>query len=485
MMGGVSESAPPDHYVSPLAERNASAAMQEVFSAQRKFRMWRRLWLALAEAQQELGLQITDEQLTAMREHLDDIDLEAAAAHEWALRHDVMAHVHAFGDVAPAARPVLHLGATSQFVNCNTELLQLRDGLRLVAEKTASVIDALGRFAAQYRATPTLGLTHLQPAQPTTVGKRAAQWAHDLALGLEEIEHRLAALRFRGVKGTTGTQASFLELFEGDAEKVERLDARVTEKMGWDPAMRFGLTGQTYPRVVDGMTGAALASVATGCARFATDLRLLASRREVEEPFGRNQVGSSAMAHKRNPMRAERVCGLSRLVTGWVQTLYTTAAEQWMERTLDDSATRRVALPEPFLALDGALDLCRNVAEGLEVHEKVVERNLRAELPFLATEPLLMAAAQQGADRQAVHEALRQHSQRAAQRMKEEGADNDLLERLRAEPLLKDVNVEAQLEPQRFVGRAPELVDRFLEDMVEPIRARYRDRLGASEEPRV
>ncbi len=469
-------------YTSPLAQRNASPEMQRIFSPRTRFTTWRKLWLALAEAQQELGLAITDAQLDALRAHLDDIDYDKAAAYEKKLRHDVMAHVHALGDVAPEARPIIHLGATSQFVNCNTELIQIRDALTLVTQKLATAIDRLARFAERYKHLPTLAYTHLQPAQPTTVGKRAAGWAYDLALALEELEHRLDTLRFRGVKGTTGTQASFLALFGGDTPaahaKVEQLDRLVTEKMGWDPDRRFVVTGQTYPRLVDGLVVASLAAAAAAAQKFATDVRLLASRKEIEEPFEASQIGSSAMAYKRNPMRCERICGLSRFVIGMTQTPFVTAAEQWMERTLDDSSARRLTLPEPFLALDGVLDLLVNVADGLVVYEKTVDANLRAELPFMATENILMAAVQAGGDRQSLHEVIRTHSQAAAARVKEEGKPNDLLERLAGDEAFKGIDVHALADPSQFVGRAPQQVDTFIEEIAEPIRQRYAETLG-------
>ena len=474
-----------DGYVSPLASRNASAAMQAIWSPRRKFVTWRRLWLALAEAEAELGLSITAEQLAQMREHLEEVDFESAAAYEKKLRHDVMAHVHAWGNRVPEARPIIHLGATSQFVNCNTELILLRDALTLVAEKLATAIGRLGDFAAEHRALPTLAFTHYQPAQPTTVGKRAALWAYDLALGLEEIEHRLATLRFRGVKGTTGTQASFLALFDGDEEKVDQLDRRVTEKMGWPADRRFVLTGQTYPRVVDGMVAGSLAAVAAAAQKCATDIRLLANRKEMEEPFEANQIGSSAMAYKRNPMRCERICGLSRFVIGMTQTPFVTAGEQWFERTLDDSSARRLTLPEPFLALDGVLDLLINVASGLVVYDRTVAANLAAELPFMASENLMMAAVQRGGDRQELHEIIRGHSQAAAQQVKSQGKPNDLLDRLRDEPAFAGVDLDAALDPAGFVGRAPQQVDAFLEEVVQPIRHRYAGRLGAGGELKV
>ena len=467
----------PERYESPLSSRNASPAMQAIWSPNRKFRTWRRLWLALAEAQQQLGIEITDEQIAQMRANLDEIDLTAAAVYEKRLRHDVMAHVHLFGDAAPVAKPIIHLGATSQFVNCNTELLQIRDALRLVAEKLAVAVVRLGEFADRHRALPTLGFTHFQPAQPTTVGKRASMWAHDLALALEEVEHRLASLRFRGVKGTTGTQASFLSLFNGDHDKVERLDRLVTEKMGWPAQKRFVVTGQTYPRLIDGLVVASLAAAAAAAQKFATDMRLLANRKELEEPFEEHQVGSSAMAYKRNPMRCERICGLARFVIGMTQVSLTTAAEQWLERTLDDSSTRRLSLPEPFLALDGVLDLVINVGGGIVVYEKTVAANLAAELPFMATEDLMMAAVKRGADRQQIHETIRQHSQAAAHRVKAEGAANDLLERLSAEPAFAQIDLAAVLEPSQFIGRAPQQVEVFMQQVVEPIRKRYGETL--------
>ncbi len=470
-----------DRYDSPLTSRNASAQMQAIWSSQRKFSTWRRLWLALAEAQKELGLDISDAQICQLRDHLEDIDFATAASYEKQLRHDVMAHVHTLGQVAPGARPIIHLGATSQFVNCNTELLQMRDALELAAVKLAGAIDAMGSFALTHRDRPTLGFTHFQPAQPTTVGKRATLWAQDLAIALEEIEHRRDGLRFRGVKGTTGTQASFLALFRDDHDKVDQLDRLVAEKMGWDPDKRYVVTGQTYPRIVDGLVISTLAATAAACQKFATDMRLLANRKELEEPFEDQQVGSSAMAYKRNPMRCERICGLSRFVIGLAQVPFVTAAEQWLERTLDDSSTRRLSLPEPFLALDGVLDLVINVARGVVVYPKTIAANLAAELPFLATENLMMAAVQHGADRQEVHEVIRRHSQVVARRVKMEAAANDLLQRLQSEPIFQDVNVTQATDPSRLVGRAPQQVDTFIEQVVEPIRRRYGDALGRQE----
>jgi adenylosuccinate lyase len=475
-----------DGYRSPLESRYASAAMREIWSARRKFSTWRRLWLALAEAQHELGLaEVTPAALAALREHLDDIDFDAADRYEQSLRHDVMAHIHALGDVAPAARSIIHLGATSQFVNCNTELLLVRDSLNLIAAALARIIDALGAFAERYRDLPTLGFTHYQPAQPTTVGKRATLWAYDFALALEETEFRIERLRCRGVKGATGTQASFLALFDGDADKVERLDELVCLKLGFPPERRFTVTGQTYPRLLDAQVLGTLAVAAAAVHKCCTDIRLLANRKELEEPFERTQVGSSAMAYKRNPMRCERATGLARFVMSLVQNPLNTAATQWMERTLDDSANRRLCLPEAFLALDATLQIVQNVAAGIAVYEKTIRRNLDAELPFMASENILMAAVQRGADRQAAHEVIRRHSQDAARQVKAEGGENDLLDRLRTEPMFADVDLDAVLDPSAFVGLAPRQVDRFIEQVVEPVRGRYAEHLQATAELRV
>lgn len=474
-------------YVSPLATRNASAEMQAIWSPRRKFGLWRRLWLALAESEKELGLPITDEQIAELRAHLEPTDAELAAAdqHERRLRHDVMAHVHALGDVAPTARPIIHLGATSQFVNCNTEILLLRDALALVAVKTARVIDALADFARAWRDLPCLAFTHYQPAQPTTVGKRAANWAYDLSLCLERIERTRDELRLRGVKGATGTQASFVELFAGDSDKVEKLDVLVCRKLGMEADRRLILTGQTYPRVIDAFVLSELAALASVIHKICNDIRLLSNRKELDEPFGDAQIGSSAMPYKRNPMRCERATGLARFVMSLTNNAYDTAATQWLERTLDDSANRRLSLPESFLAIDGCLDLLHNVAAGLVVHEATVRANLHAELPFMASENLMMAAVKLGRDRQEVHEAIRRHSQAAGMRVKDEGKPNDLIDRLRSEPLLEGVDLEDALEPARYVGLAPRQVDRFIAQVVEPLRKRYADRLAPPPEPSV
>jgi len=452
--------------------------MRRIWSDQRKFTTWRKLWLALAEAQRELGLPISEVQIKELAAHIDDIDLDKAAEYEAKLRHDVMAHINALGDVAPAARPIIHLGATSQFVGCNTELGQIRDSLERIAVLLAGVIDALASFAAKHRAVPTLGWTHFQPAQPTTAGKRAAMWAYDFVLALEEVEHRLATLRFRGIKGATGTQASFLALFAGDHEKVRELDNRVAQKMGWSADQIYPVTGQTYPRVVDAQVVSTLGVAAAAVHKCCNDIRLLASRREVEEPFETSQVGSSAMPYKRNPMRCERATGLARFVISLASSAFDTAATQWLERTLDDSANRRLVLPESFLALDSALGVMHNVASGLIVNERIVASNLLAELPFLASENILMAAVQNGADRQTAHEAIRSHSHDAARKMKEEGGGSDLLERLKADATFSSLDFANVLDPHAYVGRAPQQVDEFVRDVVEPIRRRYADRIS-------
>ena len=407
---------------------------------------------------------------------IDQIDFAAAAEHEKRLRHDVMAHVHAWGDVAPDARGVLHLGATSAFVVDNADLIIMRDALRLVADWLANAIDGLAAFAKRHRALPTLGLTHFQPAQVTTVGKRAALWCYDFVRDLEEVEHRLASLRFRGVKGTTGTQASFLALLEGDEAKVHKLESDVAKAFGFD--LVEPITGQTYSRKVDAQVVCTLAGIATSVHKFANDMRLLANMKEIEEPFESSQVGSSAMAYKRNPMRCERATGLARLVLSLAQSPLQTAAEQWFERTLDDSANKRISVSEAFLATDGMLKLVTNVASGLVVYPKVIEARLRAELPFMATEDILMAAASAGGDRQELHERIRRHAHDAAARVKQEGLDNDLLKRLSSDPAFEGIELDDVLDPKRYVGRAPRQVDEFLKAFVTPIRRRYRKALG-------
>ena len=460
-----------DNYENPLISRYASQEMSHLWSPQKKFGTWRRLWLALAESEAELGLPVTGEQIEEMRGHLDDIDFAKAAEYEKKLRHDVMAHVHTFGDAAPKARPIIHLGATSCFVTDNTDAILLRDAMRLVAKRLATVIDRLGKFAETYRALPCLGFTHLQPAQPTTVGKRACLWNYDLVMDMEDLEHRLATIRTLGNKGTTGTQASFLKLFEGDHRKVRELENLLCRKIGFEKA--FAVTGQTYPRKLDSQVLAVLSGIAQSAHKFATDLRILAHRKEMEEPFEKNQIGSSAMAYKRNPMRSERICSLARFVMSLESCPAMTLSTQWMERTLDDSACRRLVLPQAFLAIDALLIIYQNIVENMVVYPKVIERNLRSELPFMATENILMAAVEAGGDRQDLHERIRVHSQAAAAQVKEKGLENDLLGRLRGDEAFAKVDIDAELEPSRFVGRAPEQVDEFLAEQVEPIRRKY------------
>ncbi len=472
-----------NQYENPLISRYASPEMSEIFSPQRKFSTWRRLWVALAEAEAELGLPITAQQVEQLKAHVDDIDFEAAAGYERRLRHDVMAHVHAYGDVCPDARAIIHLGATSCFVTDNTDLLLLRDALQLVGKRLAAVIDRLGAFAAEHRDLACLGFTHMQPAQPTTMGKRACLWAYDLALDLEEVERRIAALKARGPKGTTGTQASFLRLFDGDHEKVCRLEELVCQKIGFQES--YAVTGQTYPRKIDSQVVSVLSGIAQSSHKAATDLRLLAHRKEVEEPFEKEQIGSSAMAYKRNPMRSERICSLARFVMSLESSPAITLATQWMERTLDDSANRRLVLPQSFLAVDAVLLLYQNVTSGLVVYPKVIETQLDAELPFMATENILMAAVAAGGDRQDLHERIRRHSQDAAAVVKQQGQRNDLLKRLADDEAFAAVDLEAVVDPSQFVGRAPEQVDQFLEQVVDPIRQRYRDALGGEAEVKV
>jgi adenylosuccinate lyase len=424
-------------------------------------------------------------QVDAIRAHLDDIDFAAAAEHERRLRHDVMAHVHTLGDAAPEARAIIHFGATSQDVVCNADTLVLRDALAITAGKLARVVDRLGAFATKWRALPTLGFTHFQPAQPTTVGKRATLWAQDLALALESVEHAAASLRLRGLRGATGTQASYLGLLDGDAAKVDLLERKFAEKLGWPADRMLAVCGQTYPRLVDAQVVSALAIAASAAHKCATDIRLLANRKEIEEPFEKDQIGSSAMAYKRNPMRCERACGLARFVMGLVNDPLQTHATQWLERTLDDSSNRRLVLPEAFLALDGVLDILSNVAEGLVVWEATVAANLAAELPFMASENIMLAATRAGADRQEAHEVIRVHSMAAAEEVKRFGKPNDLMERLRRDPFFAHVDLDGALDPSRFVGRAPEQVDRFVATVVEPVRRRHAAALGAKAELRV
>ena len=472
-----------DHYENPLISRYASAEMSQLFSPQHKHSTWRRLWVALAEAESELGLPVSPEQIAQLKAHIDDIDFEVAAKYERDLRHDVMAHVHAYGDQCPDAKPIIHLGATSCFVTDNTDLILLREAMQLVAARLASVIDSLASFAKSHRDLPTLGFTHLQPAQPTTVGRRACLWAYDLALDLAELEHRLASLLARSTKGTTGTQASFLQLFGNDHKKVRQLEQLVAKKMGFEAT--YAVTGQTYSRKIDAQAIDTLSGIAASAHKAASDLRILAHRKEVEEPFEKKQIGSSAMAYKRNPMRSERICGLARYVMSLQSSTAATAATQWMERTLDDSANRRLVIPQAFLAIDAVLILYQNVSSGLVIYPEVIAKNLREELPFMATENLLMAAVAAGGDRQELHERIRQHSLAAASEVKMKGRSNDLLQRLSTDPAFARVDVAAAVDASLLTGRSAEQVDEFLAEVVEPIRARYADRKVCESELRV
>ncbi len=453
-------------YDNPLIARYASRQMSQIWGPQKKFSTWRRLWVYLAKAERELGLPITPEQVAELEANVDNIDFAAAAEHERRLRHDVMAHVHTLGDSCPQARPIIHLGATSCYVTDNTDLILIREALDLVLSRLARVIRDLAKFAQAHRSQPCLGFTHLQPAQPTTIGKRACLWLFDLVQDLEALQWRRQRLAARGVKGTTGTQASFLKLFDGDHQKVRELDQLVSRAMGFAEA--YPVTGQTYSRKIDVEVIDALAGLAQTAHKLATDLRLLASRKEVEEPFEKEQIGSSAMAYKRNPMRSERICSLARYLISLQSSAAHTFANQWLERTLDDSANRRISLPQAFLTADAILLLLQNVVNGLVVYPKVLERHLLEELPFMATENILMAAVEQGGDRQHLHEKIRQHSQTAGARVKIEGLENNLLDLLRADPDFAQVDFNALLDLQSFVGRAPEQVDEFLNDYLPP-----------------
>jgi adenylosuccinate lyase len=438
------------------------------------------MWVALAEAEAELGLPISEAQLNELREHVETVDLESAGRYERQLRHDVMAHVHAYGDQCPTARGIIHLGATSAYVTDNTDLLLIRESLELIRGRLARVIDRLGTFARRYRDLATLGYTHWQPAQATTVGKRACLWAYDLVMDLDEVEHRLSRLKARGVKGTTGTQASFLSIFGGDHGKVRQLEARVAEKLGFGES--YPVTGQTYSRRVDSQVLSVLSGIAQSAHKAGLDLRFLQHLHEIEEPFEERQIGSSAMAYKRNPMRAERMCGLARFVTSLDSSAAQTASVQGLERTLDDSANRRLVIPQAFLAVDAILILYQTLAEGAVVHPGVIARHLANELPFMATEAILMAGVAAGGDRQDLHERIRRHSREAARVVQDEGRTNDLLDRLRSDESFRSVNLEEASHPSRFVGRAPEQVDEFLESVVEPIRERLAHLLfGAAE----
>jgi adenylosuccinate lyase len=468
-------------YDNPLITRYASKRMVELWGPQRKHSTWRRLWLALAEAQHELGMtadegktpRISAEQLAELRAHLDDIDFAKAAEYERKLRHDVMAHIHALGDVAPKSRSIVHLGATSCYVTDNTDLLLMRDGLKLIRDQLVGVIHRFGLFAEKWKDLPTLGYTHFQTAQLTTVGKRSCLWCYDFVLDFREIEHRLESLAFRGAKGTTGTQASFLALFRGDHDKVRQLDRLVAQKMGFDEILP--VTGQTYSRKIDSQVLDVLSGVAQSAHKFGNDLRLLAHEHELEEPFEQHQVGSSAMAYKRNPMRAERICSLARFVMGLAPIAAETAATQWLERTLDDSAVRRLTIPQAFLGADAICKLVLNIMGGLELHPAVIAKNVARELPFLATENLLMAAVAKGGDRQDLHERIRKHSMAAAAQLKSGSADNPLISLVKSDPAF--AGIDLSLDPSQYVGRAPEQVTEFISEVILPIREQNLDSL--------
>ncbi len=464
---------PTNTYESPLSSRYASPEMLYLFSADKKFTTWRRLWIALARAEMELGLPITQAQIDELEAHKDEIDYEAAARYERQLRHDVMAHIHAYGDQCPNAMPIIHLGATSCYVGDNTDVILMKEGLELLRGKLVNLIDRLTKFAMEYRGLPTLGFTHFQPAQLTTVGKRAALWANELVMDLEELNHRIDSLQFRGVKGTTGTQASFLELFGGDHEKVRQLEKKVSAEMGFEKVVP--VCGQTYSRKMDANVLATLSAIAQSAGKFATDLRLLSHLKELEEPFQDKQIGSSAMPYKRNPMRCERICSLARYVIADAMNPAFTAYNQWFERTLDDSANKRISIPEAFLAVDAILQIYLNVTDGLKVYPKVIERRLREELPFMATENIMMDAVKRGGNRQELHERIRVHSVAAGRVVKEEGGQNDLIDRIAADPAfgLTKEEILAHMDPKAYIGRCEAQVEEFSAQVVDPIRAQW------------
>ena len=472
---------PTNTYESPLSSRYASEEMLYLFSADKKFSTWRKLWVALARAEMELGLPVTQEQVDELEAHIYDIDYEKAAAWEKKLRHDVMAHVHTYGELCPKAMPIIHLGATSCYVGDNTDVILMREGLILVRNKLVQVLDALAKFAREYKALPTLGFTHFQAAQLVTVGKRATLWMNDLLLDLEEVEHRISTLKLLGSKGTTGTQASFLELFNGDHEKVKELERKIAAEMGFDGVVP--VSGQTYSRKMDYSVLSVLSGIAQSASKFATDMRLLCHLKEVEEPFEKNQIGSSAMPYKRNPMRCERICSLARYVIVDAGNPAVTAATQWFERTLDDSANKRISVPEAFLAVDAILNIYRNVASGLVVHPKVIEKHVLEELPFMASENIMMDAVVRGGDRQELHERIRVLSQEAGRNVKDLGLSNNLIDLIAADPAFGMTKEEltAHLEPSRYIGRCPEQVEEFLAEAVQPVLEKYADVLGEKE----
>jgi adenylosuccinate lyase len=467
-----------DRYQTPLAERYASKEMQYIFSPDKKFKTWRKLWIALAESEKELGLDITDEQINELKEHAEDINYEVAKEREKLVRHDVMSHVYAYGVQCPKAKGIIHLGATSCYVGDNTDIIIMTEGLRLVRKKLVNVINELSKFAQQYKALPTLAFTHFQPAQPTTVGKRATLWINELVLDLEDLDHVIATMKLLGSKGTTGTQASFLELFDGDHDKIRRLDRMIANKMGFEEC--FAVSGQTYSRKVDTRVLNVLAGIAASAHKFSNDIRLLQHLKEVEEPFEKNQIGSSAMAYKRNPMRCERMASLADYVITDALNPAIVSSTQWFERTLDDSANKRLSIPEGFLAVDGILDLYLNVVDGLVVYDKVITKRLMSELPFMATENIMMDAVKAGGDRQELHEKIRTLSMEAGRNVKEKGLENNLLDLIAADPSfnLTKEELEKTMDPSKYVGRSKEQVEEFLAEVVKPILEASKDELG-------
>ncbi len=471
-----------DRYVSPLSERYASKEMQYIFSPDMKFCTWRKLWIALAETEKELGLPITEEQIEELKAHSTDINYEVAKAREKEVRHDVMSHVYAYGVQCPKAKGIIHLGATSCYVGDNTDIIVMAEALKLVKKKLVNVLYELSSFADKYKALPTLAFTHFQPAQPTTVGKRATLWMQEFYLDLEDLDYVLSTMKLLGSKGTTGTQASFLELFDGNMEKVKALDPMIAEKMGFQSC--YPVSGQTYSRKVDTRVLNVLAGIAASATKMSNDIRLLQHLKEVEEPFEKSQIGSSAMAYKRNPMRSERIASLSRYVIADALNPAITSATQWFERTLDDSANKRLSIPEGFLAVDGILDLCLNVVDGLVVYPKVIEKRLMSELPFMATENIMMDAVKKGGDRQELHERIRELSMEAGKRVKVEGLDNNLLELIAREPVFMTTpeELEKTMDPSRYIGCAPAQVEAFLKDVIAPVMEENKQLLGVKAE---
>ena len=471
-----------DRYVSPLSERYASKEMQYIFSPDMKFRTWRRLWIALAETEKELGLNITQEQIDELKAHKDDINYDVAKERERQVRHDVMSHVYAYGVQCPKAKGIIHLGATSCYVGDNTDIIVMTEALKLVKKKLVNVIAELSAFADKYKDQPTLAFTHFQPAQPTTVGKRATLWTQEFLLDLEDLEYVLGTMKLLGSKGTTGTQASFLELFDGDQETIDKIDPMIAEKMGFKEC--YPVSGQTYSRKVDTRVANILAGIAASAHKMSNDIRLLQHLKEVEEPFEKSQIGSSAMAYKRNPMRSERIASLSRYVMVDALNPAITSATQWFERTLDDSANKRLSIPEGFLAIDGILDLCLNVVDGLVVYPKVIEKHMMAELPFMATENIMMDAVKAGGDRQELHERIRELSMEAGKTVKVEGKDNNLLELIAADPAfnLSLEDLQRSMDPKKYIGRAKEQTERFVNTVVQPILDSHKELLGVKAE---